>query len=177
MPESAQSSYSSGLIARFFRSIFAVVAVIWLFLEDWLWDGLLAFMAWLGKLPFICWVDAVIQRLPPAVALMAFLFPVVVLLPVKLFAFWLIANHHPVMGAQLFIVAKVVGTALLARIFSLTRPALMTIGWFATFYNAFVVWKEKLFAYARSLHVYQQIQAIKIQARCKWREMRVWLGR
>jgi hypothetical protein len=55
---------------------------------------------------------------------------------------WLVANGYFITAALLFIAAKIVSTALIARIFILVKPALMQIGWFAAAYDRFVPWKE-----------------------------------
>jgi len=105
-------------------------------------------------------------------AAVTFVVPAAVLLPFKLAAFWLIAHGHSMFGLQVFIVAKLVGTALLARIFALTKNALLTIGWFARGYYAFSAWKEKLYAYVRALPAYQAMreraQAMKVALKGWW---------
>ena len=69
------------------------------------------------------------------------------LLPIKIGALWLLANGHAVMGCQLIIAAKLVGTALVARIFTLTRPQLMTLAWFAFIYNTIMRWRAVLYGW------------------------------
>ena len=157
------------------RGFFTVLLALWIFLEEWVWDEMLAFMAWLGRLPPIHWVEVQIGKLPPYAALIAFVIPGAILLPFKLAAFWLIAHGHGVYGLWVFMVAKIIGTAFLARIFSLTRPALLTIGWFSKVYFAITRWKERLYAYVRALPTYQRIRAwaraMKLAIKAKWREM------
>ena len=146
---------------RLIEGIFAVIAALWLFLEEWLWDGMLAVMGWLAKLPPIRWLETQCAMLSPYAALVAFLIPAAVLLPFKLFAFWLIANGHGLLSMQVFVIAKLVGTALLARIFLLTKSALLTIGWFARAYTAVTAWKARLYAYVKNLPAYQRIAEFK----------------
>ena len=157
------------------RGFFTVLLALWIFLEEWVWDEMLAFMAWLGRLPPIHWVEVQIGKLPPYAALIAFVIPGAILLPFKLAAFWLIAHGHGVYGLWVFVVAKIIGTAFLARIFSLTRPALLTIGWFRKVYFAIIGWKERLYAYVRALPAYQRIRAwaraMRLAIKAKWREM------
>jgi hypothetical protein len=144
------------------RGAFTLVAALWIFLEEWVWDVMQACMAWIGKLPGIRWCEARIAGLPPYAALVAFLIPGAVLVPFKLFAFWLIARGHGLLGLQVFIIAKIVGTAFLARIFALTKPALLTIGWFARLYASFTAWRDRVYAYAKSLPA--------------WRAARAWIA-
>jgi hypothetical protein len=154
---------------RLWRSVLAVPLALWVFLEEWVWNHVLAVTAWVARLPPVRWVEAQIAKLPPYAALVAFSIPAIILLPFKLAAFWLIAHGHAIYGMWVFIVAKLVGTAFLARIFVLTKPALMTIAWFARAYGAFSRWKERLYAYVRALPAYQRIKAQLAQLRATWR--------
>ena len=160
---------------RIFRSLYTIPLAIWIFLEEWVWDSMLAFMAWLGKLPPIHWAETQISRLPPYAALIAFVIPGAVLLPFKLAAFWLIAHGHGVYGLWVFIVAKIIGTAFLARIFSLTKPALLTIGWFKRTYLFVTGWKEQIYAYVRALPTYQRFRqaarSLKLRMKAAWMEL------
>lgn len=148
----------------------AVLAAVWIILEDFLWDLMQSLMAWLGKLPPVRWLQAKIAALPPYAALAVFLVPAIVLFPFKIAALWLIGHHHTMLGLQVFIVAKVVGTALLAWIFSLTKPTLMTIGWFARTYTWFVNWKKRIFDYVKSLPAYLAVHAALQAAKARLKE-------
>jgi hypothetical protein len=160
---------------RIFNGILSIPLALWIFLEEWVWDTMLAFMAWLGKLPPVHWAETQIAKLPPYAALIAFIIPGAILLPFKLAAFWLIAHGHAIYGMWVFVVAKIIGTAFLARIFSLTKPALLTIGWFNRAYHAIIGWKERLYAYVRALPAYLRIRemarAMKVAIKARWRAM------
>lgn len=162
------------ILRRLFRSLISIPLAIWIFLEEWVWDEMLAFMAWIGKLPPVHWIEMQIAKLPPYAALIAFILPGAILLPFKLAAFWLIAHGHGVYGLWVFVIAKVIGTAFLARIFSLTKPALLTIGWFSRAYLAVIRWKERVYSYVRALPAYQRIRegvhALNVAIRAWWRE-------
>jgi hypothetical protein len=159
---------------RIFKSLVAIPLALWVFLEEWVWDSVLAFTRWLGKLPPIHWLETQVAKLPPYAALIVFVVPAVILFPFKLAALWLIAHGHKMYGIWVFIIAKIIGTAFLARIFSLTKPALMTIGWFNKTYNAIDGWKQRLYAYVRALPSYQRIKAwskeFKTAVKTWWRE-------
>jgi hypothetical protein len=145
------------MLRRFLGGALTVLAALWIFLEEWLWDAMLAFMAFLGRLPPVRWVETQISKLPPYAALVAFLIPAAVLLPFKLAAFWLIAHGHGLYGLWVFVIAKIIGTAFLARIFALTKSALLTIAWFARAYHAISAWKDRLYAYVKALPAYRRI--------------------
>ena len=113
------------------------------------------------------WVENQLAKLPPYAALVAFVIPAAVLLPFKLAAFWLIAHGQAFLGGMVFIIAKIIGTAFLARIFSLTKNALMTIGWFALAYNTVMDWKQRIYAYVRAIPAYQWFRAMLSEAKAR----------
>ena len=98
--------------------------------EEILWR-LAKVYAWLGRLPVFRAVERWASSLPPYGALCLFAVPSVTLAPVKFLALYWMAGGHPVLGAGTIVTAKIAGTALVARIYQLTRPALVTLGWFA----------------------------------------------
>ncbi len=158
------------------RALLAIPAALWLFIEEWLWEAMLSLTSVLAKLPPVRWVESQIGRLPPYAALVAFLIPVAVLLPFKLVAFWLIAHGNSMLGAIVFVVAKIIGTAFLARIFALTKGALMTIAWFARAHNALQAWKQRIYAYVRALPLYRvmrsRVRVFKRQIKIWWQRLR-----
>ncbi len=156
---------------KLLRTLITVPLAIWVFLEEWVWDSILVFMRWVGKLPPIHWLETQVSKLPPDAALIVFAVPGLILLPFKFAALYLIAHGHKFYGLMVFVVAKLIGTAFLARIFSLTKPALMTIGWFNKFYTWFDGWKQRLYAYVREMPAYQ---AIKSRARAVKEAVRRW---
>ena len=166
----------TNIARRFIRGLFSIPLAIWIFIEEWVWNGMLAVMAWIGKLPPVHWTETQITKLPPYAALIAFIIPGAILLPFKLAAFWLIAHGHAIYGAWVFVIAKIIGTAFLARIFSLTKPALLSIGWFNRAYLAVTGWRDRLYAYVRALPAYQRIRdharALKAAIKAAWQKMR-----
>src|SRR5574343_501955 len=90
----------------------ALLALLILF-EEWGWEPLQRALARLGRLPLLRQLEAAITRLPPLLAL------------------GLIAHGKRLLGVAVIVAAKLVGTAVVARLFTLTRPALMRMAWFA----------------------------------------------
>jgi len=170
----APSPRSHSLLARFVRGCFTVVVAVWIFLEEWIWDSLTAFMAWLGRRRPVRWVEAKVARLNPYAAMAVFLVPVLLLLPAKLLGLWLIGSGRLKSGVLVFVVAKVVGTAIAARIFSLTRRALLTIGWFRSLYTWFTALRDRLYAYVKALRAYQAAKAMLARVKAK---VRGWFAR
>jgi hypothetical protein len=126
-----------------------LLAVILVF-EEWGWRPLAALLSELAR--FRPWgrLEAWIAGLPPYAALIAFGLPTTLLLPVKLAAFYFLALGQPFAASAIFVAAKVVGTALVARIFLLTKPSLMQLAWFARLYHWFVPWKDALVEQVRA---------------------------
>src|SRR5258706_9239550 len=155
------------VLAAAARGALTLLAALWIFLEEGIWDGMQACMAWIGRLPGVRWCEARIARLPPYAALVAFLIPGAILVPFKLLAFWLIARGHALLGLEVFIVAKIVGTAFLARIFALTKPALLSIGWFPRFHAAFTASRHRPSAYVKALPAWRAAKAWMSAAR-RW---------
>ncbi len=134
----------TALLRRALRAVAVPFVVLALLFEEWGWAPLAAAAAWLGRLPILRNVEKWIAGLPPRAALLAFAVPAVALLPVKLAALWLFGAGHVASGVVLLIGAKLAGTALVARLFVLTQPALMQISWFAHWYPRWKHWKDDL---------------------------------
>ncbi|MFM2066040.1 MAG: hypothetical protein RLZZ584_949 [Pseudomonadota bacterium] len=126
-----------------------LLALVILF-EEWGWGPLQRAMAWIGRLPVLRQIEAWIARLPPYGALALFLLPSTALLPVKLAALWLIGHGHAGLGLGVIVAAKLAGTAVLARLFSLTQPALMQLTWFARLHRRWIAFKDGLLARVRA---------------------------
>lgn len=143
-----------------------VAALLVLFLE-WGWRPLEAALARLHAYLVFARLEAWVQSLPPYGALALFAAPAVCLLPVKLVALYLFATGHAVLGVGLIAAAKVVGTAVVARIFVLTQPQLMRIGWFKSAYDIFVPWKERMFAEIRASAVWRNGRIVRVAVK-RW---------
>lgn len=159
-------------IKTFLRNlVFALIAVILLF-EEWGWEPLAALFARLARLPLWAWMERGITRLPPWAALLAFGVPMLALLPVKLAALYLFGQGHAGLGLALLLGAKLLGTAVLARLFQLTQPALMQLGWFARWYPRWKAWKDGLIERVRQSAPWRAGQRIKVQAKAWWTSVR-----
>lgn len=142
-------------LKRFLAAPFVLLAAIIILLEDWLWDDLARMAAAIGRLPIFHQIEALIAGLPPYAALFFFGAPSLLLVPVKLAALYFISHGHPTFGLVTIIAAKIAGTALVARIFSLTRPTLMRIGWFAWLYDRFIAFKAGIYGKIKSTTIYK----------------------
>jgi hypothetical protein len=142
-------------LKRLATAPFVFIVAIIILLEDWLWDDLARLAAAIGRLPVFNQIETLITKLPPYAALTLFAVPSLLLIPVKLVALYFISHGHALFGFVTVAAAKVAGTALVARIFTLTRPKLMRIGWFAQVYNRFVAFKARIYEAIKSTAIYK----------------------
>jgi hypothetical protein len=140
------------------------LALIILF-EEWGWEPLARLMARVGRLPVLRQLGQLIGRLPPYAALLVFFLPGLLLLPIKLLALWLIGAGRTGLGLTVIVLAKVIGTAVVARLFQLTQPALMRLSWFERLYARWTVWKEGLLAWMRASALWRGARAFKLRLR------------
>ena len=160
-----------GLLRLLRRAAEAPLALLILF-EEWGWEPLKRAMAWVGRWPPLAWLERRIAALPPAAALAVIAVPSLLLVPVKLVALWLIGQGQALLGLAVIVVAKLVGTALVARLFHLTQPSLMRLAWFAALYARWTAWKEALFARVRASWTWRAGRAIKRRLAQRWARWR-----
>lgn len=142
-----------------------VLAALILLFEEWGWRPLVEALAYLARFPLWARMEQAIAGLPPYGALAALAVPTSLLFPLKFVALYLLAAGQVIAAGLLFAGAKIASTALIARIFMLTKPALMRIGWLAATYNVVMPWKEALFAWIRASWVWRYGRMLKTRAR------------
>lgn len=142
-----------------------ILAALVILFEEWGWRPLHDALARLSRFGIWSALERWIAGLPPYGALGAFLLPAALLLPFKFLALYLLALGDYTSAVVVFVAAKLVGTALLARIFMLTKPALMEIGWFAAAYHKFVPWKDALFETIRASRTWRYGRMSKTRVR------------
>src|SRR5688572_2937828 len=81
--------------------------------------------------PPVARLEARLVRLPPYWALVAFVAPSILILPVKLAAVWFGMHGQYGLALASVVLGKLLATAILARLYRILRPGLMTIAWFA----------------------------------------------
>jgi hypothetical protein len=143
---------------RWIASWFVGVVALLFLIEEWLWNGLKQGMALLGQLPLVRGLESWISRLPPTGAAVMFLTPTTLILPVKLIALKMIMHGQVVAGAGVILAAKLLATALFARVYVLTQPSLMRVRWFVGLHSTVLRWR---------VWVHAQIEASPL-----WRAMR-----
>jgi hypothetical protein len=157
---------------RWLRRGFEALLALLILFEEWGWQPLQRLAARITQLPPLAWLERRIAALPPWAALAVFFLPALALLPIKLAALWLIGKGRAGLGLLVIVAAKLVGTALVARLFQLTQPALMQMAWFARLYGRWAAWKEALLARVRASWAWRVGRVVKrrwAQRVARWR--------
>ena len=162
----------TSLFKRFLKGLLFAPLALFLLFEEWGWARLAASFAALGRLPVWRQLERLVISLPPWAAVLAFGIPVLLLIPLKLFALYLLGNGHLGFGLGLVVSAKIAGTALAARLFQLTEPALMQLGWFARAYTPWKIWKDKILRQVRASWPWRRGRRMK--HRLKIIKSRLW---
>ncbi len=163
------------MILRGLKAVLSWALALLILFEEWGWEPLGRLLARLARLRVIAAIERRIQSLPPYGALAVFFAPSLALLPVKLAALWLVAHGQHVLGIGVIVAAKIAGTAVVARLFALTQPALMQLAWFARLYERWSAWKAALVARVRASAAWRALHRAKDAARAALAQLRSWL--
>ncbi|WP_290411917.1 hypothetical protein [Massilia sp. YIM B02763] len=152
------------------------LAALVLLLEEWCWNAGLrlcrAIARCFARWPLLAALERRVRALPPYAALCAFVLPGLLLFPVKLLALWAIAKGHAASGVACFVAAKLGGAAVVARLYALTLPTLLAVGWFARCHGSFMRIKNRCIAYLRASRAYAGTTRALRAARLNWRRWR-----
>ena len=154
------------------RVLNVLLALLVLFLE-WGWEPLVALLGQLRRIALFARIERWIEGLPPYGALAVFALPSALLLPLKFVALYLVAHHQKLAALGVLAFAKIAGTAIVARLFMLTRPKLMQIPWFARLHDRVMPWKEAIFAQIRASWAWRYGRVVKW--RTKHLASRAWM--
>ena len=134
------------MMRRLFKPLWVLLAVIFL-IEAWLWDHLEPIVERVvARIPlraFKRWLAEKIGTLSPAVTLIVFVVPAILLFPLKLVGLWLLAHEYWLGAITTMVFAKFVGLGVTAFIFDMTRSKLLEMAWFAKLYAWVLVFRAK----------------------------------
>lgn len=137
-----------------------LLALVLLF-EEWGWRPLSNLLARLARFRIWALTELWIAGLPSYGALVVLGIPAAFLFFAEVFGVYLVATGRLVTAAVVVLLAKLISTALIARIFLLTKPTLMQIGWFQRACDSFVPWQDSLFAWVRGTWVWRYGRVVK----------------
>lgn len=156
-------------LRKLLRAVVAVLLVPVLLFEEWGWGPLAAQVAKLARLPLWARLERWVRTMPPWGAVLVFFVPVLALLPVKLLALVLFGSGHYASGVALLAGAKLVGTAMVARLFQLVQPTLMHLPWFALWYPRWTAWKNQWLDIVRHSAPWRAMRRVRAGTRRRWR--------
>ena len=143
------------------------VALVILF-EEWGWVPLARALGRLARWPAVGRLERRVAGLGPRVALAVLFVPALALLPIKIGALWLVGLGRVVFGLALLVGAKILGTAVVARLFQLTQPQLMRLGWFAKAWRRWSGWKTRVVASLVESPGWIAVAALVARLRALW---------
>ena len=152
-------------LRRWLLAPLVYLAALVLLFEEWLWAVGARALRGLGEWPPLHALELWVKALPPYVALAVFVLPALLLFPVKLLALMAIANGHACLGVIVILLAKLGGAAIVARIYALTRPTLLTLPWFAHWHGRFMNFKDRSIARLLATPAWQQVSTLSRELR------------
>ena len=132
-------------------------------IEEWLWICSNQVFGWFSRFGLLRWLDRWLCSLAPAAALLILCVPIGLLFPLKILGLWMIASGSFLSGCCVMLAAKIVSTAIVARIFLACRPQLLQMSWFARLHNLALVLRDRI-------HRWMAQQPA-------WRDARRWTAR
>lgn len=147
-------------IKKCLYSIGIVFVALFLIFQEWGWEPLKKLLIGLLRWPLWQKVSNYIASLPPYGALACFFIPVIVDEGIKIIGLLQIVQGHGIRGTIIIILAKIVGTALVAWIYQITEFKLLQIPWFAHFHAWWIPWKNALVAKVKNSAFWQRAHTI-----------------
>jgi hypothetical protein len=143
------------------------VALLILF-EEWGWAPLARGLGRIARWAPVRRLERRIVGLAPRIALVVLFVPMLALLPIKIGALWLVGLGRVAVGLTILVLAKILGTGLVARLFMLTQPQLMRLGWFARAYRRWIAWKTRVIASLVQSPGWIAARALALRVRALW---------
>lgn len=147
-------------LKRLLELLLMPVAAAIVFFEDVLLHYLGVAMAAFATWPPVARLEAWFARLPPLGALIAFVAPSALVLPIKLAAFGFALHGKFALATASIVIGKVLATALVARLYKILRPTLITMSWFLDAETWVFKWRDRLYAFVQSLPLWQKAKAV-----------------
>ncbi|MEO8753175.1 MAG: hypothetical protein ABI624_10905 [Casimicrobiaceae bacterium] len=154
-------------------AIFLWVAAAALLFEEWFWARSTRAIARIGEVLHLSVVGDWIRRRPPLQALALFAVPLLVIYPFKVLAVVALANGYVALGSAAFVAAKLVATAVFARLYELTEPAVLQFAWIRFARRKFLAARAYIHAWLNDQPAYRRARTlIRTQAArlaCRYR--------
>ena len=142
-------------LKRALEVLLVPVAAAIVFFEDVLLHYLGLAMAAIARWPPIARIEVWLAGLPPWAALIAFVAPSTLVLPVKLAAVWFAMQGKFVLATGAIVLGKVVATALVARLYKILRPTLLQLSWYLRAETWLFDFRDRVYGFVRALPAWQ----------------------
>ena len=152
-------------LKRALELLFVPIAAAFVFLEEVLLHYLGVVMAAIARLPWIARLEAWLARLPPWAALIAFVAPSTLVLPVKLAAVWFALHGQFTLAIVSIGLGKIVATALIARLYQVLRPTLLRLSWYLRAETWVFTVRDRVYGFVRSMPIWRAAASISRQAK------------
>ncbi len=145
------------LIKNMFAKTFLLVIAFLYFV----WDAV-AFVVfhplarWFNNLNILNPLYERIRNLSPIASMVCFLFPIVMLEPLKPFVVYLFASGQVFFGIFILIAMFAFKVVVIEKVFVLTKPKLLQIGWFKKLYDKAVICID----YVKSTQAWKLFQSV-----------------
>lgn len=116
---------------RILRAPLVVLVALYFLLDDVVLAAVRPLVAWAAGLRLFVRLSAWFDRLSPYPTLALFAVPFIVLEPPKLISLYLIGTGHFRSGVLMLVTSHLLSIVLIERLFHVSKPKLMRIGWFA----------------------------------------------
>ncbi len=90
-----------------------------------------------------------LQALSPYLSVVVLTIPLVFVEPIKLVAVYVAGTGRWVTGSIMLIAAYAISIYFIERLFRVLKPKLMTLGWFAAFWNSFGAMRGRAWMFVR----------------------------
>ena len=152
-------------VARSYTSHGLTTVLLWiaaaiLLFEEWFWDRSTRAMARFAVITHLTAVGDWIRRRPPIQALGLFVVPVLVIYPFKALALVALARGDLALGGAAFVGAKLVATAVFARLYQLTEPAIVRFKWIRMARDAFLRARAAIHAWLEAQAPYRRARTM-----------------
>jgi cell division protein FtsW (lipid II flippase) len=149
------------------KKLLLSILAVFLIIEEWLWDGLSACGHYLIALLRLESFERWLTQTTPNTALLAFLIPVLIVTPINLAAIWLMIQGLLLQGILLEIFAKLLGTLLVARVFTLTKSQLLSFRVINAIYTTISGWLRWAHQKVVDTAIYRYSKVLKAEVKAR----------
>lgn len=146
------------------KLLLSLLAIL-LIIEEWLWDALNHLAHRLVKVLRLDGFERWLMDLSPAQSLIAFVIPMLVVMPINLLALRLMIHGMVFQAVLLEVIAKLFGTLFISRVFSLTKQQLLTYKIINSIYMLISYWLGWAHRKVVETSIYKKAKIIKLYIR------------